>query len=98
METIKRKNAEAGKFFFSDGAMRFFRSRVGQYGYMSTGGKKVYFVTSERFDHKSPRLYSVRVANMETGDIDEVSEFQEYRSRSGADKRAQSAANSTRDW
>lgn len=29
MDDIQRANAQAGKFFFSEGAKRFFRSRIG---------------------------------------------------------------------
>ena len=63
------------------------RSRLPQGGYC---GDKVncYFVTSEQFDYRSPRLYTVRVCNLETGDVDTIDEFQGYRSRSTADRRA----------
>ncbi|MDO8690676.1 MAG: hypothetical protein Q7R39_11820, partial [Dehalococcoidia bacterium] len=37
---------------------------------------KAYFVTSEQFDDRSPRLYTVRVCNLSTGDIDTVGKFQ----------------------
>lgn len=78
--------------WFSAGAKRFFNSRIAQYGYESSDGKRVYFVSSERFDWRSPRLYSVRVYNYEADNVDTVGEFQQYASRNGADKAAQRIA------
>lgn len=51
---IKRANREAGFYFFSPSAMRFFGSRVLPTVY---GGR--YFVTSEQPPH-GPRAYAVR--------------------------------------
>jgi hypothetical protein len=59
--------------FFSTGSMRFFNSRRPQQGYKV--GNKAYFITSEQFDYKSPRLYTLRVINWDTGVIDTVGEF-----------------------
>ncbi len=61
--------------------MRFFHSRVGEYGYQGPGG--VYFVSSERFSRDYPRLYTVRRQDPD-GSIETVGEFQSYKSRSGA--------------
>lgn len=44
--------------WFDPSTMRFFNSRVGALVY---GG--VYFVSSERYDDNSPRLYSIRAFN-----------------------------------
>ena len=79
-------------FWFSEGAKGFFHSRWGAYGYQSTDGQRVYFVSSERFDWRSPRLYTVRVYTHATDDIDTVGKFQQYASRNGADKAAQRLA------
>lgn len=98
--TIKRINADKGKFFFSPGAMRFFSSRVAQYAYCPDDMSRAYFVTSEQFtgsDRKTqPRRYTVRVMDMTTGDVTEphghADGFQEYASRNGADREARRLA------
>mgnify|MGYP003526637488 CR=1 FL=1 len=79
MQDIQRKHT--GHWFSRD-TMRFFLSRVGEYGYQGPGG--VYFVSSERFSRDgSPRLYTVRRQDPD-GSIETVGEFQGYKSRSGA--------------
>lgn len=86
--------------FFEKGAMRFFNSRVAQYGYRKvtcTNSETLYhnlvfFVTSERFDYKSRRLYTIRRLNLESGEIITVSEFQQYKTSSHANKVAQKMA------
>lgn len=87
---IKYINARTGHYFFEEGAMRFFRSRVSA----QTFGP--YFVTSEQFiPSRGPahdRRYTVRRLRVEEteqqGSIQEVSHFQEYKSLSGALNRA----------
>ena len=73
IDHIKRANDELGHFFFSDGAMRFFNSRIHREVYAGR-----YFITSERYDAETPRLYTIRRAN-DDGSIDDVSEFQHYK-------------------
>lgn len=73
IDDIKRANAELGHFFFSAGAMRFFDSRIHRKVYAGR-----YFITSERYDAETPRLYTIRRAN-DDGSIDDVSEFQQYK-------------------
>lgn len=91
MSVIKRRHEG---HWFDPSSMRFFRSRVGSFGY--TAGGKTYFVSSEQFEdsrgNRAGRLYTVRVQDHETGDIDTVGEFQQYASRSGADAAAQRMA------
>lgn len=89
MYDVERANDRAGLYWFEAGTMRFFRSRVGAYAYATKDGRYAYFVSSEQFSWDSPRLYTVRVQDRATGQIDTVGEFQQYASRSGADKRAQ---------
>ena len=97
IEQIQRINAAKGFHWFEPDTLRFFRSRVAERGY-TIDDVFVYFVSSEQFVTYHPRYrvdrrrYSVRVANMLTGDIDTVGEFQAYASRSGADKRAVACA------
>lgn len=62
--------------WFSPGAKRFFDSRIPQTAILEDG--KAYFVSSERFDYSSPRLYTIRVCDMNTGEIDTIGEFQQY--------------------
>ena len=75
MEDIKRANENAGRHFFEPDTMRFFKSRVGDTVFQGIGG--IYFVTSEKFDWQSPRNYTVRQFNPETGKISTVGEFNE---------------------
>lgn len=79
IEQIKAANEEAGRYFFSPGAMRFFDSRIldGVYG-----GR--YFVTSEKGDWPgAERGYTIREAH-EDGDVTTVGELQEYATREEA--------------
>lgn len=75
---IKRKNEEIGHFWFHPDTMRFFSSRVSSRLY---GG--CYFISSERFDENSPRLYTIHKA-LPTGEIGTIGEFQMYKSRNEA--------------
>ena len=75
MEDIKIANENAGQYFFSPSAMRFFKSRVGDTVFQGIGG--IYFVTSEKFDYKSPRNYTVRQFSPKTGHINTASKFNE---------------------
>lgn len=72
---IRARNAAIGHHFFEPSAMRFFRSRCS--GAVYPGTRSTWFVTSEQFDSDSPRLYSVRVQQID-GTIDTVGEFQQY--------------------
>ena len=74
---VKQANQRAGYYFFERATMRFFKSRVARSCYATKDGG-AYFVTSEQFDHTTPRLYTVRYAKPD-GDIDTVGEFQAYR-------------------
>lgn len=93
MDKIKLENAQAGKFFFSKGAMRFFASRVSDAVYQGDGG--VFFVTSEQFrshEYTARRMYTVHQFNPETKDVSTVGEFQAYKSRTAAHEAAKRAA------
>ena len=61
-----------GNHFFDPSTMRFFNSRLCG-GCDSLG----FFVTSERFDAATPRLYTVRRLRI-GGEVDTVGEFQAY--------------------
>lgn len=94
---MAERNAAAGRFWFSPDTLRFFSGRVAQCGYLTGDGTKAYFVSSEANRHASTaqgrrRLYSVRVFDTATGEVDTFGEFQAYASRSGADRAARRAA------
>ena len=84
-QELARINKEKGQYFFSPSSMKFFGSRVSDDATMING--KAYFVSSEQYSdgsRKSPRRYTVRVMDMESGSVDTVGEFQEYSTRSDA--------------
>lgn len=78
IQQIINANRNRGNHFFSKESMRFFSSRVHCEVYNGC-----YFVTSEKFDWKSPRLYTVRKANSD-GTIETVGDFQAFDTRSKA--------------
>ena len=73
MADVKRINRDNGKYFFEKGALKFFNSRIGNTLY----GNK-YFVTSEQYNENFPRLYTIRMFDVNTGSVDTVGEFQEF--------------------
>lgn len=64
----------SGHWFDKD-TMRFFRSRVGDKIY-----ENYYFISSEQFNDRSPRLYTIRKFFIKEGKIyiDTVGEFQQF--------------------
>jgi len=83
---LKAAVKEKGSFYFSAGAMRFFRSRLESDARQGRDGR-FYFVTSEQFDDNSPRLYSVRAFRPYAENrscMDNVSEFQEFKTKDDA--------------
>lgn len=82
MDEVIKKNKEIGHYFFSEDTMRFFNSIV------ETKGELIgdrYFVTSEQREEDTPRLFSVREFK-ESGKIDTVGNFQEFRSNVEAEE------------
>lgn len=78
---VEQLHESAGGYFFSSGAKRFFRSRIGTDTFTGPGG--VYFVTSEQFvgsdGYKAPRRYTVRRFDpAEPSSIGMVGKFQAY--------------------
>lgn len=73
LEEFIALNKSKGKHWFNKDTMRFFRSRVTNWDFISG-----YFITSERREWNTPRCYTIRKADFETGDVATVSEFQEY--------------------
>lgn len=81
MEMWQVERAHRGHWFEPQ-AKRFFHSRVAQTAKVKDG--KAYFTSSEQFDDNSPRLYTVRVCDLVTGDINTVGGFQQYETSSQA--------------
>lgn len=81
IEDMRRINMEKGQYFFSQSTMRFFKSRIVTKGQLI---KDKYFITSEKFDEDTPRLFTVRKFNSATGNINTVGEFQGFRTSSEA--------------
>jgi|GEM_PF-6778247 len=79
-------------YFFTPGAMRFFRSRIAQSCFQADGSPRIYFATSEQFDERSGRFGTVRVLNTATGSIDQVGAFQEHANIRAAGRAAKRAA------
>jgi len=75
---IQSFHESKGMYFFSEDSKRFFSSRIHSDVY---GG--CVFVTSEKFDWKSPRLFSVRMIT-ESGSIKTIGGFQGFDTRSKA--------------
>lgn len=88
IQAIKDANKAAGYHFFDPDTLRFFDSRI-LGGVIGDG----YFVTSERCDYDSPRLYTVRRANA-NGSIDRVGEFQQFKTAHAARTYAKKIAQS----
>ena len=78
IDQIKRDAYYAGSHFFDKGTMRSFKSRVYDEIYHYGDGKN-YFITSERFNNDSPRLYTLR-QYLHEGEIKTIGEFQQYTS------------------
>lgn len=81
INSIKSVNKAKGMHFFEKQAMRFFNSRVQSEVFPTENG--AVFVTSERNDGY-PRMYTTRHINEDTGCIETLGEFQEFKSRNGA--------------
>ena len=117
VRTVHSANVVAdhlGNKFFDAGAMRFFNSRILSDFYVvesdvnTAGGSLGYFVTSERSDETTPRLYTVRSFRVTPHDggrgltdhkafIDTVGEFQEYESAREAKRAAEVLAATKRN-
>ena len=84
IEYVKEVNRKNGFFFFSPDTMRFFSSRVSQRAYIA--GDHFYFLTSEhnKCDPRDYRKYTVRRMHRESGNIESLSEFQEFETPSQA--------------
>lgn len=77
IKVLKERNAAAGQFFFSEGAMRFFNSMIESDGFEC--GPNVLFVTSEQGDDNWDGLRRYTIRKMDArGCVIDFSEFGEY--------------------
>jgi len=81
MQAVKNCNKSHGGHWFSTDTMKFFRCRLPK-----TVIAEKYFITSEQFDTNSPRLFTIRSIEWETGKIDTIGEFQQFESAKEAEK------------
>jgi hypothetical protein len=79
-----------GRHWFDADTMRFFRSRLADFGYQSGDGH-IYFVTSEKGPHMK-RAYTVRCLTGPKGNINTVGEFQSFGASGTATKYAKGYA------
>ena len=80
MREIKAANKASGGHWFEPGTLRFFKSIVYNPIYFGR-----FFITSERFNDGTPRLFTVRFVNAD-GSIDSASKFQEFSTKRQAEK------------
>lgn len=74
MSEVKRLHKESRGFFFSQGAMQFFDSRV-ESDYAKVVGEYAYFITSEKGPH-GPRKYHINKFNIKSNDVLPI--FEDY--------------------
>lgn len=74
MHQLKQRNAHNGYSFFREDTMAYFNSEVETP--LMQGG---YFVTSERYDEDGEKQYTLRMADLNTGEIHTIGEFGAYR-------------------
>lgn len=92
MSRIRGLNQARGSHWFEKDTMSFFKSIVGQVAYAkSEKSRFAYFISSEKHVALSlginePRKYSLRKADLKTGKIDTVGEFQAYSTKAQAKK------------
>lgn len=81
IDQIKKRNTDSGHHFFSKGTMKWFKSRTSSFVYYNPKDEIGFFVSSERQDMDSPRLYTVRGVSLITGIMNQYgSTFQRFTS------------------
>lgn len=81
IEDLKQANEDAGYHWFDKDSMEFFDSVV--YPGLIQHPEGAYFISSERFDSESPRLFTVRFTHF-TGETNTVGPFQGFNSKAEA--------------
>jgi len=90
LSEIMRKN----KNFFSKESMNFFNSKINMN--QQTQNNHNMFITSEKFDYSSPRLYTIRIF-LNQNNICTFSEFQQFETLSKAKKELKKLTNIFKD-
>ena len=91
-DLIRDYDRTSSGHYFDPGTMRFFKSKV--VDYFRGEKNKAYFITSERFDSTTPRLYTIRVVTRKRAscfhgykyNIETLGEFQSFKTSSQAKK------------
>jgi hypothetical protein len=89
---IKAANKAAGLYWFDKGSMSFFDSIIEPTVFPSSDG--AYFISSEQFSDKAPRLFTVRFADS-GGAVSTVGAFQEFETLENARRAAVKASKAT---
>ena len=76
-EELDHYNRNCGNYFFTPDSMRFFRSKFATVLHGKSPANWNIFITSEQFDSRSPRLYTVRQMLM-NGSTKHLSAFQQF--------------------
>jgi len=91
IQEIININKRNGFHFFDKSAIRFFNSKIANRAYLNKDRSRAFFITSEKFDYKSPRLFTIRYCNLRNisekereGSTETIGEFQQYKNRSSA--------------
>lgn len=77
LQDFKRFNERQGFNWFKPNTMRFFKSRVSEASFIVVDPDTAYFISSEP-SPQGERRFSIRKANLITGNVDTVGEFMEY--------------------
>ena len=75
IKDLIKANDDAGYHWFDKGSMEFFDSII--YPELVQHPEGAYFLSSERFDSRSPRLFTVRFTRF-TGETNTVGPFQGF--------------------
>lgn len=79
LNEFKELSAAKGKHWFSPSTMQFFQSEIFADTWTETSETEAVFISSEKGPMPdSPRRYTLRSANLETGSVNTIGEFQTY--------------------
>ena len=96
MQEVRLRSQQMGSKWFDESNMRFFRTTLGQYAYLTPDEKHAFFVSGERMFEIDKRKFSVRRFVIETGRVYTVGIVGNYDNRRTADLVAKAFA--TKNW
>lgn len=70
---MKKRNLEQGQYWFSEGAMAFFNTKI-----ESNPSEKGCFITSEYMDDPNKKRYTIRFFDQEKNTVETIGEFRAY--------------------